>query len=503
MRNTNSSLLKKLKYFKKNKKRIVLCHGVFDLVHLGHIKHFKKARTYGDVLIVSITKDEFIKKGPGRPVFNQNQRFEYLKSIKLIDEVYISEGDSASEAIRTIKPNYFIKGGEYINEKEDKSKKIIEEKELVKKYGGEIKFTQEETFSSSKIINDTNMILNEKQRSFLNSIKKNYSYETISKSLNDFSKLNVLVIGEIIIDKYCFGNALGKSGKEPYLVFNEKFTENYLGGSAYVARNVSPFVKKINLISPFGFENKNINFLKEHKNKNITFNLIKPHKGYSSIIKKRFVDRISNYKLFGSYIVPEANSLKNFESIIKKISKISKKSDMIICCDYGHNFLTDKIISSIKKSKKRIFVNAQINSSNFLYRSLDKYKNVNSIIINETELRQDLRDNVSNTEILAFKLLKKNRLKNLVVTMGSKGVLLVNNKSKKFTCPAFAMKSTDKVGAGDSMLSMVSLGFKLNLHPQIILLLGSIAASFSVETIGNKESLDFYKFDRTIEYLLK
>ena len=184
---------------------------------------------------------------------------------------------------------------------------------MVKKYGGEIKFTLEETFSSSKIINDTNMILNEKQRSFLNSIKKKFSYKTISKSFNDFSKLNVLVIGEIIIDKYCFGNALGKSGKEPYLVFNEKFTENYLGGSAYVARNVSPFVKKINVISPFGFENKNINFLKEQKNKNITFNLTKPYKGYSSIIKKRFVDRISNYKLFGSYIVPEVNSLKNLK----------------------------------------------------------------------------------------------------------------------------------------------------------------------------------------------
>ena len=306
-------------------------------------------------MIVSITKDEFIKKGPGRPVFNQNQRFEYLKSIKLIDEVYMSEGDSASEAIRTIKPNYFIKGAEYINEKQDKSKKIIEEKKLVKKYGGEIKFTLEETFSSSKIINDTNMILNEKQRSFLNSIKKKFSYKTISKSFNDFSKLNVLVIGEIIIDKYCFGNALGKSGKEPYLVFNEKFTENYLGGSAYVARNVSPFVKKINVISPFGFENKNINFLKEQKNKNITFNLTKPYKGYSSIIKKRFVDRISNYKLFGSYIVPEVNSLKKSETIIKKISKISRKSDMVICCDYGHNFLNDKIINSIKKIEKKNF----------------------------------------------------------------------------------------------------------------------------------------------------
>ena len=87
--------------------------------------------------------------------------------------------------------------------------------------------------------------------------------------------------------------------------------------------------------------------------------------------------------------------------------------------------------------------------------------------------------------------------------MGINGVILVNNKGEKFNCPAFAMKSTDKVGAGDAMLSIVSLGFKLNLKPELTLLLGSIAASMSVENIGNKESIDFYKFDRTIEYLLK
>ena len=60
-------LLKKIETLKKKNKKIVLCHGVFDLVHLGHLKHFKKAKSFGDFLIVSITKDEFIKKGPGRP----------------------------------------------------------------------------------------------------------------------------------------------------------------------------------------------------------------------------------------------------------------------------------------------------------------------------------------------------------------------------------------------------------------------------------------------------
>ena len=57
---------------KKNKKKVVLCHGVFDLLHLGHIRHFEEAKKLGDYLIVSVTPNKFVEKGPGRPVFSEN-----------------------------------------------------------------------------------------------------------------------------------------------------------------------------------------------------------------------------------------------------------------------------------------------------------------------------------------------------------------------------------------------------------------------------------------------
>ena len=66
------NLEKKIKDLKKNKKKIVLCHGVFDLLHPGHFKHFKTAKNYGDILIVSVTADNFVNKGPDRPAFNEN-----------------------------------------------------------------------------------------------------------------------------------------------------------------------------------------------------------------------------------------------------------------------------------------------------------------------------------------------------------------------------------------------------------------------------------------------
>ena len=63
---------------RKNKK-IVLCHGVFDVVHSGHLNYLKKAKQFGDILIISVTSDRFVNKGPGRPVFDINQRISFLK----------------------------------------------------------------------------------------------------------------------------------------------------------------------------------------------------------------------------------------------------------------------------------------------------------------------------------------------------------------------------------------------------------------------------------------
>ncbi len=502
-------MLTEIKNFQKRinkirlKKKLVLCHGVFDLVHLGHIKHFKKAKSYGDYLIVSLTSNKYIKKGPGRPIFNQNQRLEFLKEIKIIDEVLISSSASAEDIIKLVKPDFYVKGPDYKNNIEDKTGKIKTEKKLVEKFGGKIKYTNDEVFSSSSIINSGNFLFNEDQKNFVNKIKKKFSYNQIYNLIQKFKNLKIMIVGEVIIDKYCFGETIGKSGKEPHLVLSQKDEEYYVGGSGAVARHISTFANKINLISPLGKEKIFKKILKNNLNKNIISNFIYPYSGYKTILKTRFVDRISNYKLFGSYVLPERASLK-FEKDIKNIiKKNSKEVDMILVCDYGHKFISDDIAKNIKKTKKFVYVNAQINAANIGYHTINKYHGVNSIIINENELRQELRDNKTDIKSLAKKLIAQKKVKKLIVTQGKKGVLLVDNKFNFYKCPAFAKKSVDKVGAGDSMLAITSMGLKLNLDPELILFLGSIAAAISVENIGNKTNISFEKIDRILEYILK
>jgi len=196
-------------------------------------------------------------------------------------------------------------------------------------------------------------------------------------------------------------------------------------------------------------------------------------------------------------------NLKYENKIINIIKKIKKGIDLFIISDYGHHFITPKIIEKIRKTKKLSLINTQINAANIGYHTINKYLDFSSAIINETELRQELRDNSTDIRILVKKFIKRNKFKNMIITRGKNGALFVNHKFDIFECPAFAIRSIDKVGAGDAMLSIASLGIKLNLHPDLILFLGSIAASISVESIGNKEHVSLEKIDRIVEYIFK
>ena len=485
------------------KKKIVLCHGVFDLLHIGHIKHFKSAKKFGDYLIVSITKNKFINKGLGRPIFDQNQRLEYFKELKIIDDVVISNSSSAEDVIKLIKPNYYVKGPDYKINSLDKTKKIKKEKKLVEKYGGQIKYTSDPTFSSSNIINSGNYLFNLEQKKLINKLKKKFSYNEISNLILKFKKLKVLIIGELIIDRYCFGEIIGKSGKEPHLVLSKKYEEYYLGGTGAIARHISSFVKNVNIISPFGNENFFSKIIKKNFNKNIKPHLLKPNDNFRTIEKTRFVDQISNYKLFGSYVLPDGMIPRFENKVIRLINKIKSNYDTILVCDYGHHFLTNRIVKNLLNKKKFTSVNAQINAANIGYHTVDKYSGVQSIVINENELRQELRDKTSSVKFLAKKLISEKKIRNLIITMGKNGVLLMNKNYRTFYCPAFAKKSVDKVGAGDAMLSVTSLCLKMKIDPELTLFLGSIAAAISVESIGNKDHISIDKIDRALEYMFK
>ena len=487
---------------KKQSKIIVHCHGVFDLLHIGHINHFNTCKSKGDVLVVTITCDQFVNKGPHRPAFNEKLRLEGLAALESVDYVAINYTSNAINAINAIKPNYYCKGADYAKSRDDLTGKILDEKKAVESVGGKLLITNDKMFSSSNLINKFSSFYSTDQKKFLDKIKKNYSFEDLKFNVEQLSKLKVLVIGETIIDKYVFCEALGKSGKESVLSFREFKSEKYLGGVLAIARHLSSFCKSISVLSFLGEKSEEFSFIKKSTEKNIKLNFIKKRNA-KTIVKSRFVDQIDNRKLIGIYSVDDQSIERDQELIfIKKIKKEVKENDIVIISDYGHGIFTNNIVKEISKIKKYKSLNAQINSTNMGFHNIRKYSNIDSVIINASELRHEMRDKEGNLSKLGEKLKKDIKAKSLTITMGRAGAKLIGDKNK-IDCPAFGTDTIDRVGAGDSMLSILSVCLFQKFESDISLLLASLAAAQSIKSIGNSKKVNKEELLKTLFHLMK
>ena len=496
-------LKKKIAYEKSKGKKIVHCHGVFDLIHVGHVKHFKSAKENGDFLLVSITSDQFVNKGPGRPVFNQNLRSEVISSFECVDAVFVNNFQTPINLINSVKPNVYFKGPDYKNIHKDKTKNIIKEIKSIKSVGGKVMFSKDMTFSSSNLINNHYDLHTKLQKKFLKNISKKYNINFITKEIEKIKNLKVLLVGETIIDQYIFGEVLGKSGKEPHLVMKQEKKDQYLGGAAAIANHLSSFCKQIYFSTIIGNNKDFLPFIKKTLRKNIATNFI--YKDESpTILKTRFIDKITNNKLLGVYDINEKKlSIKLEQRFQKFIKKKSRDVDLILISDYGHGLISHETAKTLLLQKKLVCLNAQVNASNTGYHSLRKYKKIDTLIINENELRHEMRDKSSHVEILAKDLSKIHSIKILVVTRGKNGAFILKNKVKVIHCPAFANEVVDKVGAGDAMLALISLSLKVNMPEDLALFIGSLAGATAVENIGNSKFINKNELLRQTEYLIK
>jgi len=243
----------------------------------------------------------------------------------------------------------------------------------------------------------------------------------------------------------------------------------------------------------------------KNNKKNISVNFF--YKNNSpTIVKKRFVDSINKNKILGVYeINDDLMDAKQQNNIQTQLSKLKGKVDHVLVADYGHGFISEKTAKYLTSMCKSISLSAQLNAtSNFRINTIDKYKKIQTLVINEMELRQEMYDRTSQIKTLMKKLTKRIQLQYLIVTRGANGSILYDKRNNQFSvCPEFASNVVDKVGAGDAMLSVVSIALSSGIDKNLSLLLGSLASSQSIETMGPGMSVDKNKILNTIENLLE
>jgi rfaE bifunctional protein nucleotidyltransferase chain/domain len=486
---------------KFNLKKIGLVHGVFDLFHYGHILHLEKAKSLCDILVVSITADKFISKGPGRPFYNNSQRIKLIASLSQVNYIVLSEQKSAVEIINSLKPNFYFKGNDYVNFKNDYSKKIIREVQAVKKNNGKIIFTNEKTFSSTKLINNYSENFDKETKKYLLNISREIDFESIHKMLKKIKKMKVLIIGEAIIDKYTFTLPLGKSPKEQLIPVMAQSTEVYGGGIIATANHIINFVNDCTVLTVLSNDNKKNKNIKNLINKNIKQ---KYFMGTSSmnIEKNRFIDKNDNHKQFQTINLDRIElSDKTENNIINYLKKNKNKIDHIIVHDFGHGMLKSKIIKYLQTQSKKLSVNVQTNSSNVGFNYLTKYSKLNYFSIDEPEARLALQDKESNSLELFKKLKKRVKFKFGSITFGRHGTNVFDGKKLHFA-PALSKNPVDTMGAGDAYFAISSLFTKITNNTKILSLVGNAAGAMKIKFLGHRKSLNKLEFLNYLKALL-
>ena len=484
---------------KVSKQVVSLAHGVFDLFHIGHLKHLKEAKKYGSVLVVSLTKDKYVMKGPDRPYYAETLRAEMIANLEFVDFVTFSNSKSAVDVIRKLKPNFYIKGKDYLEHEEDITGKIKLEIKELEKNGGQIKYTDEITYSSSALLKNFFDIYTEKQKKYFNKRKK-LNYKTkLRNIIEEIKDLKVLCIGESIIDEYIYVKSLGKTPKENLISYNHVKSETFPGGIMASALHIVNYCKKVDVISIVGedyFNKKN----EIYSNKKIKYNLLKSKK--INIKKSRFIDNDFFNKVFAFYNIDGKLIDKKLENqIIKKLNKI-KSYDLVIVLDYGHGLFSKNIIKYIEKNAKFIALNTQTNSANIGYNLVTKYKKANFVCIDEPEARLAVSDKESKLSVVANKIFNSfDKIENLIITRGKNGSYSFNRKIGVFT-PAFSKNVIDTMGAGDAFISISALASKIVNDIDILSFIGNAVGSIHTNTIGNKKSVSKEELIKFIDTLL-
>ena len=491
---------KKISQLKKINSKIVMCHGVFDVIHYGHILHFEEAKKMGDKLIISITSDRFVKKGFNRPFFDLNVRMSTIAALDIVDYVVPSDYATSIKNIKLIKPDVYCKGSDYTSNK-DLTGNLDKELQVLKKNKGKLKFTNTKQYSSSSIINNTSLNLNDTQKKFIQKIKNKYTFSELENFLNKTKKLKVNIIGEPIMDQYTMCEPIGISSKDPFLVFKNIKKNKFAGGSLAIANNISDYLDKVKVLAISAKKTNLFSDLKKNIKKNIQIRVLKDS-NYTDVIKNRYVDINSKVKLMGIYELGLKPITKDNDDKIKNYILKNKKNNFIIA-DYGHGFINEDIAKFISKSKIKYILNAQLNSSNRGHHSLLKFSNPEVVIINESELRYEMRDQNSHLNSLINTLRSKIKAKSIIVTRGKSGAILSSKNNQYLNCPAFNTKVVDKVGSGDALLGIFSICKFANLPEDVSLFFSSLCAAHQIEVVNNEKFIKKSELLKNIYHLLK
>jgi rfaE bifunctional protein kinase chain/domain len=464
-------------------RKVIMCHGTFDLVHPGHVRHLIYAKSKAHILVASLTSDAHINKANFRPFVPEQLRAMNLAAFEAVDYVIVDENPTPLENIRTLQPDFFAKGYEYCDG--GVHPRTRAEIEALESYGGEMLFTPGDVvFSSSRFIDQgPPNISGEKLLTLLHS--EGIGFDELYAALDQFAGTRVHVVGDTIVDSYTYCTMLGGMVKTPTFSVRHDTQVDFAGGAAVVAKHLRQAGAEVVFSTVLGDDPLRdfvLQDLAEHR-----------------IPCEPFLDHTrpttqKNVFIAGGYRMLKVDKVDNrpiSERALEHLkgSLAARPADAVIFSDFRHGIFSRRTIPELASAVPRDALKVADSQVASRWGNILDFEGFDLITPNEREARFALGDQDSTVRPLAMDLYKQAGCKTLILKLGDRGIITYRSSEPDlrafFTVDSLVDRLVDAVGAGDALLAYSSLALAATGSCVIASVLGSAAAAVACESEGN------------------
>ena len=476
--------LAKLIGSRPREKKVIMCHGTFDVVHPGHIRHLLYAKSKGDILVASLTCDDHIHKAHFRPFVPEELRAINLAALEMVDYVIIDRNPTPLDNLTFLQPDYFAKGYEYVEN--GVHPKTQEEVKVLDDYGGEFLFTPGDiVYSSSALIESAPPNISvEKLLALMEA--EHLTFDDFRGVLDSFGGLRVHVVGDTIVDSYTVCSMIGGQTKTPTISVRFEEQTDFCGAGAVVAKHLKVAGADVTFSTVLGddaYKSFVLDDLKRHViDCQAIIDKTRPTTNKNAIVAEGYrllkIDRLDNRSI----------SEKILMQLQEQIS--SKQTDAVIFSDFRHGIFNSQtiphLIESIPKGVFRV-ADSQVATR---WGNILEFQGFDLLTPNEREARFALGDQDSVVRPLSYKLYKKANCRTLILKLGNRGILTYRHRPRDdprmfIAIDSFVDNLVDAVGSGDAMLAYATLVMLSTGNEVIASIVGSFAAAVECEKDGN------------------
>jgi rfaE bifunctional protein nucleotidyltransferase chain/domain len=477
---------------------LVQCHGCFDIVHPGHIRHLRQAKALGNLLLVSITGDPAIRKGPARPLIPEELRAENLAALDCVDLVYIDESPTALALLEAVKPDVYVKGKEY---ESNNDPRFEQERRAVEQAGGRVVFTSGDVvFSSTALIAALEQSADPyHQRLVQLTQREELAGQALFSTIAAFRGKRVVIVGEAIVDTYILCDRPEVANESPVMTLRPLEARHYDGGAAVVARHVAALGGRPVLVTALPKTRDGEGIRARLENEGVEVRALDVSTPVAE--KQRFLvgaQKVMKLDLVEPFVLDAAQRDRFIEMACEACRGETGSSDAAIVADFGLGLFTPKMMMRLCRDVRPL---VQVLSGDVSGRrsNLMAMRGMDLVCPSEQELRDAVRMHGEGLPLVTWTLLEALRSRNAMVTLGADGLIAFSRlpevaqaKSGAWETrlasehvPALCPIALDPLGCGDSLLATATMALAAGASLTAAGFLGACAAAVQVQRLGN------------------